>query len=664
MTRLFLATSGVLVCLVCAASTGSAATYYVSNSGNDGWPGTSGQPFATIQRAATAAVQGDTIIVRSGTYAGARFSTSGTAALPITLRGEPGAVVVSPGPQNSNGDNIWIRNASYVTVENLEIRNASRAGIAVQAEPDAESHGVIIRNCYCHDNNRWGVFTAYAEGILITGNECSYSGIEHGIYVSNSSDNPVIEFNIVHHNNASGIQINADPALPGDGIISNARVDSNTCYENGAAGGAAINLASVINSRITNNLLYDNHASGIAGWDDGNGSQWGTHNNEILCNTIVQASNGRFALSLLNGSSSNTILNNILIHPGSRGSIDIDSASETGINSNRNIIVDRFSVDDVFITAASWQSRGPGHDNQSIISNSTAVFVSAALDNYRLKPGGPAIDSAGVPPGVTLDLERDVRPQGLGHDMGALEYRGADSVGVYSAASGTWFLRNTNSNGVADLTFFYGPGGAGWIPLRGDWNGDGVDTAGVYDPANGVFHLRNSNSNGAADATFFYGPANQGWLPVAGDWNDDGIDTIGLYNPVTSVFYLRNSNSSGIADITFPYGPPAAGWLPLAGDWNGDGSDTVGLYQPSAGAFYLRNSNDAGAADLSFFYGPVNATPLVGDWDGDVVDTVGVYTAANGAWFLRLTNTPGPADIALFYGPAGQTPIVGDWNGQ
>ncbi|MCC8994427.1 MAG: hypothetical protein LM550_12230, partial [Candidatus Contendobacter sp.] len=78
-----------------------------------------------------------------------------------------------------------------------------------------------------------------------------------------------------------------------------------------------------------------------------------------------------------------------------------------------------------------------------------------------------------------------------------------------------------------------------------------------------------SNSAGASNITFSYGPANQGWLPLVGDWDGNGTQTIGLYNPATARFYLRNSNSKGAADLTFFYGPANAGWKPLIGDWNG-----------------------------------------------------------------------------------------------
>ena len=101
----------------------------------------------------------------------------------------------------------------------------------------------------------------------------------------------------------------------------------------------------------------------------------------------------------------------------------------------------------------------------------------------------------------------------------------------------------------------------------------GVDTVGVYNPDTATFFLRNSNSAGVADITFNYGIPN--WIPIAGDWDGDGIDTIGVYNPATATFFLRNSNSAGVADITFNYGIP--NWVPIVGDWDGDGASTSSL---------------------------------------------------------------------------------------
>jgi hypothetical protein len=194
---------------------------------------------------------------------------------------------------------------------------------------------------------------------------------------------------------------------------------------------------------------------------------------------------------------------------------------------------------------------------------------------------------------------------------------GTTTVGLYDPSTSVFFLRDSNSAGAADITFQFGPAGlkTPWIPLTGDWTDTGTTSVGLYDPATGTFYLKDSNSAGPADMTFIYGPGNQGWLPIAGDWDGNGTTTVGLYNPTTGTFYLKNTNSSGPADLTFNYGPGGQGWRPLAGVWNGS-TTTVGVYDPATGTFYLKDTNSAGPADLTFNYGPGGQgwTPLVGSW--------------------------------------------------
>ncbi|RKT44452.1 SBBP repeat-containing protein [Thiocapsa rosea] len=241
----------------------------------------------------------------------------------------------------------------------------------------------------------------------------------------------------------------------------------------------------------------------------------------------------------------------------------------------------------------------------------------------------------------------------------------AFSVGLYRPDSSTFFLLYAHSGGPANVTFRFGPAGRGWLPLTGDWNGDGRTTVGLYNPAAGTFYLRNTHGGGVADATFAFGSGGHGWLPLTGDWDGDGRTTVGLYNPSTGTFYLRNANAGGPANVTFGFGPAGRGWLPLTGDWDGDGRTTVGLYDPSAGTFYLRNANAGGSADMAFAFGPRGRgwLPLTGDWDGDGPTTVGLYNPSTGTFYLRNANAGGSANVTFGFGPAGAgwTPLTGDW---
>ncbi len=241
----------------------------------------------------------------------------------------------------------------------------------------------------------------------------------------------------------------------------------------------------------------------------------------------------------------------------------------------------------------------------------------------------------------------------------------SDTVSLYNPVTAMMYLEDKNTAGVADSTFVYGPANVGWLPVFGDWDGDGQDSVGLYDPKTSRFFLRDTNSAGVADITFQYGPVNCGWTPIVGDWNGDGQDTIGLYNPTTSNFYLRDTNSAGVADLTFQYGPVNGGWLPIAGDWDNDGIDTIGLYRQGTSTFYLHNSNSGGVADVTFQYGPANSgwLPIAGDWNVDGFDTVGLYAPTTSMFYLRNEHDSGVADVTFQYGPAnsGWLPIIGNW---
>lgn len=234
-----------------------------------------------------------------------------------------------------------------------------------------------------------------------------------------------------------------------------------------------------------------------------------------------------------------------------------------------------------------------------------------------------------------------------------------DTVGLCTTAGNTFFLRNCNGPGPADVTTSFGPNGL--IPLTGDWDNNGTTTIGVYDPTTGCFFLRNSNTPGAADISVCFGPPSR--IPIVGDWDGNGSVTIGVYDTSTGTFFLRNSNTPGAADLTFTFG--AGGATPLAGDWDGNGTTTIGIYVEASGAFFLRNTNGSGAADLTFTYGPgTGFKPMVGDWNGMGGDSIGLFVPATGACFLRNTNSSGSADIVFTFGVGGAvTGIAGNWDG-
>jgi parallel beta-helix repeat protein len=418
MSRRFRILAAAAILWVTSTATAAAAplrTFYVDPAGNDAAAGSISSPWRTLQKAADTVRAGDLVIVRAGRYAGLYLTTSGTATDPITFRGEPGAIVDTQNPRTTDGINL--EGASYVVIENFTVTGVPRAGIRAVL-----NHHVTIRGNTGDLNGRWGILTGFSDDLLIESNTMSRSQAEHGIYVSNSGDRPVIRRNRVWGNNANGIHMNGDLSQGGDGVISGALVEGNVIHDNGVAGGSGINCDGVQSSVIRNNLLYNNHASGISLYQIDGGQP--ARNNQILNNTIVMASDARWAINIQNASTGNVVRNNILYNQHSfRGSIAISADSLAGFLSDTNVVMDRFSVDggDTRVTLAAWRG-ATGQDAHSIIAAPATLFADFAGNDYHLSATSPARDAGAALANVTDDLEAAPRPQGTSFDIGAYEF--------------------------------------------------------------------------------------------------------------------------------------------------------------------------------------------------------------------------------------------------
>jgi hypothetical protein len=238
---------------------------------------------------------------------------------------------------------------------------------------------------------------------------------------------------------------------------------------------------------------------------------------------------------------------------------------------------------------------------------------------------------------------------------------GADSIGIYRLSENTFYLRNTNTTGPADLVIAFGSG-ANAYPVVGDWDGDQIDTIGVYDRALGTFSLRNSNSAGPAGITLTLG--NPGDQPIAGRWSaSQAPDGVGVYRPSNGVLYLKIALTTGNADYFAILGNPSD--IGVAGDWDGDGLDSPGVFRPSQARFFLSNNAAPGGivySDQDLILGNPNMdVPLTGDWDADRKSGVGVFRMTNGIVYLKNRLSSGYADSAFVYGIAGDIPVAGRW---
>ena len=355
------------------------------------------------------------------------LETSGVPSHPVTFDGQGVARIVEDNPTTPDGINVedWGEGAiHHVVIRGFIVTGASRAGIRFSGSVDEHAHHITIEDNQCDQNGRWGIFCGFNDDILVQDNECSRSGDEHGIYLSNSCRRYVLRSNTCWGNNGCGIHNNGDLAAGGDGIMHEGLIEYNVCYGNGAGGGSALNFDTVHDSIIRGNLAYGNHSSGISLYSS---SGLGSKRNVVVNNTVIQPDDGRWCLNINSASTHSRVANNCLYSLHSfRGVVTISGDSLEGFESDYNTVMDRFEIDEGgVISLAEWQGT-TGQDMNSFIATPPELFESPMTQDFHLCAGSPAID-AGIDFGIEFspmppyDLDGDDRPLGLAYDIGADE---------------------------------------------------------------------------------------------------------------------------------------------------------------------------------------------------------------------------------------------------
>jgi hypothetical protein len=227
------------------------------------------------------------------------------------------------------------------------------------------------------------------------------------------------------------------------------------------------------------------------------------------------------------------------------------------------------------------------------------------------------------------------------------------------------------------------------MPLPGDWFPDGSSALGWYwAPEQKFFFARLDLDLEAREGAVSRPVAcvrlpgsRQGWLPLAGDWDGNGRRDIGLFDPVQRmvVLYIQDPASDwppqGLPGwlpwASFAFPEAGQGGLPFAGDWDGNHADEVGLVVPGDAWVRLATADGQGLAAHyqinlpdQTLWGPLR-WPVAADWggDGSGVDYVGLYEPAGRTLHVRLSHTDGPADVVLPYPDEreGMPPFAGDF---
>jgi len=431
---------GLLVPLFVFPHTSDAASvYYVDAAkGSDSNPGTSTQPWRTIQKAANTMLAGDTCRVRAGNYPErVRVSRSGSAGAPLTFQAE--------GTVTMRGFTI---RASYVTVRGFDISDTDASwteGVGIYVE----GSNCLLENNYVHYCTTGGIFVASGLQNTVRANRAYRNG-HLGIRID--GQNSLVESNevwgtIQHHPKWLPLPSYADAdgiRFFGSGHVIRKNNIHDISYDDPLNVTPHIDCFQTFGSNAARNVTIEQNFCEVltsqSPAETGHGFMLEDSYGLVIRNNIIQASGH---VHTPGGNSNLTIVNNTftsdLDFPLSNypaGIILIDCPNSTV----RNNIFYEMPAHVVSVRGTSTQGASIGN-NLAYRSDGEPLwgspfpgdlwavnprFVNAAANDFHLQSSSPAINAgATLSALVSNDYAGTARPQGAAYDMGAFEYTGA-----------------------------------------------------------------------------------------------------------------------------------------------------------------------------------------------------------------------------------------------
>ena len=214
--------------------------------------------------------------------------------------------------------------------------------------------------------------------------------------------------------------------------------------------------------------------------------------------------------------------------------------------------------------------------------------------------------------------------------------------------------------------------GAGYVPIVGDFDGDGHSDVFWYHPGPGADYVwwgtGNASTFGSVHDEFV---VNGSYRPVAGDFNGDGrtdIAWIPAGFPAQSYVWLGQANrtfTSGQPLGTFGLAKRTFRARVVAGDFNGDGKDDLLVYSPGGQHDLLYGASSFTSMFESFAFTPAvhgDYVPIVADFNDDGRTDIYWAQLQKGRCYLWVTK-PNASFTSSLIDCVPSTSFAGDFNG-
>ncbi len=459
--RLFLILANCLL----TATHSFATNYYVSTTGNNTYNGlTTGTAWKTVNYAVnySALKGGDTILILSGTYNERVVMTksgNATSRIVVTKYQTTKPIIDGNGISwTANGvDGLFHVHASYVTIDGIEVKNATphpnAVGILIKG-PNVTQ--VTIRNCKTNNTRSsgiacWGYSSNYngATDIIIENNTVSYAvnnGYQEHLTISYGVERFEVRNNIVEDGAPDHMAPNKPIGIDAKVNVREGKIFENTIRNLPKSNGIYVDSwdSHAYNIDIYNNIV---HHVGYAGIQVG-GEEGGISNNIKVYNNLVYScgENGlKVSASYGNPSIYDVMMFNNTVYgcghasaivEGNTGAVMFKNNIFSGNGWNNGVYI--YSSNKANVTVSNnvvWQFLNRSYTSPAMeeikgtsVIEQNPMFINTSTNDFRLLAGSPAIN-AGTESGLTLpatDLDGNNRLAGT-VDIGPYEY-GSSSV--------------------------------------------------------------------------------------------------------------------------------------------------------------------------------------------------------------------------------------------
>lgn len=441
--------------------------YLVSLDGDDQNPGTSDEPWRTIQHAVDSVAPGDEVYVRGGDYAEeVNFTTSGTAAAPITISGLSGESVATTLLNFSRG-------VAYVSISNLRIEGFQNWGVTLNGENrHIGISDMTIVGGEAGVRITYGDSGASPEEGPVTDVVLENSVIRDCVFTAVDCTPGPCDRMVFRNLEITGAGLVGGASFGADGIAvergDDVTVEDCFIHDNGGDGidlNSRDTKGNATGITVRRNRVVRNHRNGIKLWAGGrmeNNSVWGQGSSAVWIGTFpgaFEVVNNTVAYNMMDPAYSErnwsfvagfpefpeanpvsaeidlTFVNNIIAHNSDVGDGRVGIYLGEGVNlvtESNNLF---FSWDENEILA--FFLGGEREFSRAQIANGTwatqtgqgtgdlavdPLFNSGWPDvDLHLEPGSPAIDTAAFNGSPAVDLEGNPRPLSDGYDIGAYE---------------------------------------------------------------------------------------------------------------------------------------------------------------------------------------------------------------------------------------------------